>query len=275
MVEGRDFRLDLSSASQLGIKAVATNLADVVAMGAKPTAIVVALVVPESTKVSWLEEFAHGLQSGIDSLFPGCEVVGGDLASGDQVVIAVTAHGELEAEPVLRSGAKVGDQVVVAGTLGRAAAGLDLLLSPDKTLAAAYPEWVAIQLTPNPPLQTGLELAALATSMLDISDGLSTDAARIAKSSSVTLKLRSSALLGYEAVLELAAQSMTARGYAANERDWVLNGGEDHSFLATVPAGTKLPLGCKVIGEVITQTADAVLLDDEPLSPKGWDSVRS
>lgn len=275
MVQGRDFRLDLSSARQLGVKAVATNLADVVAMGAKPTAIVVALVVPESTKVSWLEEFAQGLQSGIDSLFPGCEVVGGDLAAGDQIVIAVTAHGELEADPVLRSGAKVGDQVVVAGTLGRAAAGLDLLLAPDPTLAAAYPEWVSIQLAPNPPLQTGLELAALASSMLDISDGLSTDAARIAKASGVTLKLRSSSLLGYEAVLELAAQSMTARGFSANERDWVLNGGEDHSFLATVPAGTKLPLGCKVIGEVVAQETSAVLLDDQPLSPKGWDSIRS
>jgi thiamine-monophosphate kinase len=142
-------------------------------------------------------------------------------------------------------------------------------------LAAAYPEWVAIQLAPNPPLQTGLDLAALATSMLDISDGLSTDAARIAKASGVTLKLRSSALLGYEAVLELAAQSMTARGFAANERDWVLNGGEDHSFLATVPEGTKLPIGCKVIGEVVAQTADPVLLDDQPLLARGWDSVRS
>lgn len=275
MVQGRDFRLNLSSATQLGVKAVATNLADVVAMGAKPTAMVVALVVPENTKVSWLEEFAQGLQSGIDSLFPGCEVVGGDLAAGDQVVIAVTAHGEVEAEPVLRSGARVGDQVVVAGTLGRAAAGLDLLLAPDPTLAAAYPEWVAIQLAPNPPLQTGLELAQIATAMLDVSDGLSTDAARIAKASGVTLKLRSSALLGYEAVLELAAQSMTARGFLANERDWVLNGGEDHSFLATVPKGSKLPLGCKVIGEVLAQTTDAVLLDEAPLIPKGWDSIRS
>ena len=275
MVQDRDFKLEFSTPYDLGFKAVGTNLADVVAMGALPTALVVAVVVPSYFKASWLVEFARGLQAGIDELSPGCEVVGGDLAAGEQLVIAVTAHGELETDPVLRSGAKVSDQVVVAGTLGRAACGLSLLLSPDPTLAAAYPDWVSTQLRPNPPLQTGLQLAKVASSMLDLSDGLSTDAARIAKASGVTLKLHSSALLGYEAVLELAAQSMTARGFSASERDWVLHGGEDHSFLATVPAGTKLPIGCKVIGEVIEKAESPVLLDGEPLIAKGWDSISS
>ncbi len=275
MVQDRDFKLEFSSAYDLGFKAVGTNLADVVAMGAEPTALVVAMVVPSDFKASWLSDFARGLQAGIDELAPGCEVVGGDLAAGEQLVIAVTAHGELNQEPVLRSGAQVSDQIVVAGTLGRAACGLSLLLSPDPTLAAAYPEWVSVQLRPIPPLRTGLELSKLATSMLDLSDGLSTDAARIAKASKVTLKLNSTSLLGYEAVLELAAQSMTARGFAAHERDWVLHGGEDHSFLATVPVGTKLPLGCKVIGEVIEPTEHGVLLDDQPLFARGWDSISS
>jgi thiamine-monophosphate kinase len=275
MVQDRDFRHEFSSGYDLGFKAVGSNLADVVAMGANPTALVVAMVVPTSFRASWLSEFARGLQAGIDELSPGCEVVGGDLAAGEQLVIAVTAHGELDQEPVLRSGAKVGDQVVVAGTLGRAACGLSLLMSPDPTLAAAYPEWVAIQLRPQPPLQIGLELSRIATSMLDLSDGLSSDAARIAKASSVSLKLSSSALLGYEAVLELAAQSMTARGFQANERDWVLHGGEDHSFLATVPPGMKLPLGCKVIGEVIDKSEHPVFLDEKPLVAKGWDSISS
>ena len=275
MVQDRDFKLEFSSGYDLGFKAVGTNLADVVAMGAVPTALVVAMVVPSNFKASWLAEFARGLQSGIDELFPGCEVVGGDLAAGDQLVLAVTAHGELEQDPVLRSGAKISDRVVVAGTLGRAACGLSLLLSPDPTLAAAYPEWVKTQLRPNPPLRTALELSKVASSMLDISDGLSTDAARIAKASGVTLKLSSSALIGYEAVLELAAQSMTARGLRADEKDWVLHGGEDHSFLATVPAGVKLPLGCKVIGEVVERTEHPVLLDGEPLIAKGWDSISS
>lgn len=275
MVQGRDFRLDFSSGYDLGFKAVATNLADVAAMGAKPTALVVAMVVTKDTTQAWLEDFARGLQSGIDALSPGAEIVGGDLARGNEIVIAVTAHGELVGEPVLRSGAQVGDVVALAGTLGRAACGLDLLLSPDETLAKAYDEWVDIQLRPNPPISLGAAVVGIATAMMDVSDGLSMDATRLAKASGVSLKLSAAALSGYEAVLELAAQSMQARGFEASERDWVLHGGEDHSLLATFPAGTSLPRGFKAIGEVVKQSAHPLYLDDQPLAAKGWDSVSS
>jgi thiamine-monophosphate kinase len=275
MVEGRDFRTDFSSGYDLGYKAVASNVADVAAMGAKPTALVVAVVVTTSTTVAWLEHFAAGLQAGIDNLAPGAEIVGGDIARGTEIVIAVTAHGELSAEPVLRSGAKPGDVVALAGTLGRAACGLDLLLSPDETLAKAYDEWVEVQLRPNPPIALGQLAAGIATAMMDVSDGLSTDATRLAKASGVSIKLSSGSLSGYEAVLELAAQSMVARGFVASERDWVLHGGEDHSLLATFPAGAVLPRGFKVIGEVIAQAAQPLYLDSEPLVAKGWDSVSS
>ena len=275
MVQGRDFRLDFSSGYDLGFKAVATNLADVAAMGAKPTALVVAMVVTKETTQAWLEDFARGLQSGIDTLSPGAEIVGGDLARGSEIVIAVTAHGELTGEPVLRSGAKVGDVVALAGTLGRAACGLELLLSPDATLAKAYDEWVAIQLCPNPPIALGTTVVGIANSMMDVSDGLSMDATRLAKASGVSLRLSAAALSGYEAVLELAAQSMQARGFEASEREWVLHGGEDHSLLATFPAGTTLPRGFKAIGEVVKQAAHPLYLDDQPLEAKGWDSVTS
>lgn len=275
MVEGRDFRTDFSSGFDLGWKAVASNFADVAAMGAKPSALVVALVISKTTTQTWLEEFARGLQSGIDNLAPGAEVVGGDLALGSEIVIAITAHGELVGEPVLRSGAKPGDRLALAGTLGRAACGLDLLLSPDSSLAKAYEEWVEIQLRPNPPIAIGGSLSGVATSMLDVSDGLSTDASRLAKASGVSIRLFGSALTGYEAVLELAAQSMRARGFDASERDWVLHGGEDHALLATFAEGTALPKGFKVIGEVIEPQANPLYLDDLPLIPKGWDSIRS
>lgn len=275
MVEGRDFRTDFSSGFDLGWKAVASNFADVAAMGAKPSALVVALVITKSTEQFWLEEFARGLQSAIDNLSPGAEVVGGDLALGSEIVIAVTAHGELTGEPVLRSGAKPGDRLALAGTLGRAACGLDLLLSPDPTLAKAYEEWVDIQLRPNPPISLGAGLSGMATAMLDVSDGLSLDAGRLAKASGVSIRLFGSALSGYEAVLELAAQSMRARGFEASERDWVLRGGEDHSLLATFPPETQLPRGFKVIGEVIEPSASPLYLDELPLAPMGWDSVRS
>lgn len=275
MVQNRDFRLDFSTGYDLGFKAVASNLADVVAMGAKPTALVVALVLPADTTQAWLEDFARGLQAGIDQLAPGAEIVGGDLAGGDSLVIAVTAHGELLGNPLLRSGAKAGDQLALAGTLGRAAAGLALLLSGDQPLANAYDEWVAVQLRPNPPLAVGLSAASLATSMMDVSDGLSLDASRLARASGVSIRLSGLALSGYEAVLEGAAQSMRARELEASERDWVLHGGEDHSLLATFPAGVKPPKGFKVIGEVIELSSASLYLDQAVLEPGGWDSIRS
>ena len=277
MVENHDFRTDLSSGFDLGFKAVASNIADVAAMGAKPVAMVVALVVTKDTKQSWLEDFARGLQAGIDELAPSCEIVGGDLASGTEIVIAVSAHGHLEGRaPVLRSGARVGDVVAIAGTLGRAACGLDLLIHSDGTLADSYPEWVDVQLRPRPPIRWAIGAAEQANSMLDVSDGLSLDAARIARASDVTLVLHSQKLQGHEAVLELAAQSLTSRGGAEySERNWVLHGGEDHSFLATFPQGVKLPEGFRAIGEVVEARESRVYLDGEILEPMGWDSVSS
>ena len=275
MVEGHDFRQDFSSGFDLGYKAIATNLADVAAMGAKPISVVVAMVIPKHTKQSWLEDFSRGMQAAIDALAPSCAVVGGDLAAGDSIVIAVTAHGDLEGgAPILRSGARPGDLVAVAGTLGRAACGLELLLHQDATLRAAYPEFINVQLQPNPVISLALEVSKFATAMLDVSDGLSLDAARLATASGVSIRLAPQALSGYEAVLELAAQSLSARQeVTVRERDWVLHGGEDHAFLFTCPKDTALPRGCKVIGEVIALETAAVYFGSEILESKGWDSI--
>ncbi len=277
MVEGHDFRTDFSSGYDLGFKAVASNVADVAAMGAKPIALVVAMVIPKQTKVSWLEDFARGLQAGCDELAPDCEIVGGDLASGDQIVIAVTAHGELAgANPVLRSTAKAGDIVALAGTLGRAACGLDLLLHEDKSLAKAYDEWVAIQLRPSPPIELGAQAASAASAMMDVSDSLALDCNRLANASEISIELDRSKLEGYAAVLELAALSMTARDdIPRNPMDWVLYGGEDHALLATFPPSAEIPRGFKAIGKVIERGDVAVLLSGEVLEPKGWDSISS
>ena len=275
MVENHDFRTEFSSGFDLGYKAIATNLADVVAMGAIPNAVVVAMVIPKTTKQTWLEDFARGMQEAIDYLAPSCAVVGGDLAAGDNIVIAVTAHGDLEGrKPVLRSGTRPGDLVVVAGTLGWAACGLELLMHQDPTLKAAYPEFVDIQLRPNPLIGLGLEVAKFATAMLDISDGLSLDAARLANASGVSIRLDPRALSGFEAVLELAAQSISARQVQMiSERDWVLHGGEDHSFLFTCAKDSFLPRGCKVIGEVVEVDKAPLYFGAEVLEAKGWDSI--
>ena len=271
MIEGHDFRHELSSGFDLGFKAVASNVADVYAMGAEPVALVVAIAVTEQTTISWFEDFARGLQAGLDELAPGAEIVGGDLGFGPLTMIAVAAHGDLQKRsPILRSGAQPGDQLAMCGTLGKAAAGLDLLLHPDATLSASYPELVSVQLRPTPPIETVKGGFESATAMLDVSDSLALDSSRLAGASGVKLVIEPNLLLGFEAVLEQAAQSLVSRGGDASPRDWVLFGGEDHGFLATFPDG-KVPKGFKVIGSV--QDGAGVFLGDAPLESRGWDSV--
>ncbi len=271
MIEGHDFRLDWSSGFDLGWKAVATNIADVAAMGAAPTALVVAVSAPATTEIAWLEAFADGLRAACEHLAPGCGVVGGDLAASAQIMISVAAHGSLEGRaPVLRSGAQVGDVVAVAGTLGRAAAGLALLESGNRDAIAAYDALVDAQRRPHPPIASGVEAAvAGATAMLDLSDGLAKDAARIAKASEVTIQLDRLQLQGFEAVLEEAARAIEAQ-----EFEWVIGGGEDHSLLATFPANVTIPRAFKPIGLVLPVGHAPVMLGANPMPEHGWDSVR-
>lgn len=270
MVEGHDFKLEWSSAYDLGWKAIATNVADVAAMGAVPTALVVSLIVPKTTEITWLESFADGLREACLALAPKASVVGGDLASGEQAVIAVTAHGDLERRnPVLRSGAKPGDILAVAGTLGRAACGLDLLRG-DPNARGAYDDWVNVQLRPMPPIAAGVEAAeAGATAMLDVSDGLAKDASRIAKLSEVTIEIDRQALQGFEAVLEGAAQAL-----GVEPLPWVLHGGEDHALLATFPDGVKIPKAFKAIGRVLPKAPHSLEMGGQTLPVIGWDSVQ-
>lgn len=265
MIEGHDFRLDWSTGFDLGWKAVATNVSDVAAMGARPTSLVVAIAVPGSTPITFLEDFADGLKAACEQLAPGCGVVGGDLAAADQVFISVTAHGDLEGrEPILRSGAKPGDVLAVAGTLGRAAAGLSLLFSGDADAISAYDALVDVQKRPEPPIAAGVGLNA--TSMLDVSDGLAKDAARIAKASGVKLVINSRDLQGFEAMLDDVAMRLGVQA-----RDWVLGGGEDHSLLATFGPDVEIPRAFKPIG--IVAEGSGVYLDDVQLDEAGWDSI--
>jgi len=263
LVHGPDFRLAWSSAFQLGWKSAAVNLSDVAAMGARPTALVVALVAPAATPVRWLEEFADGLREACAALAPGCGVVGGDLSVSEQLTVAVTAFGELEGRaPVLRSGARPGDVVAVCGELGLAARGLELLFArgvdaagvPDAAAAAALrPEFadaLDAQLAPRPPIAAGVAAAlAGATAMMDVSDGLALDARRMAEASGVVLDL------------DAAAVGSTL----------ALTGGEDHAMLATFPAGAALPSGFRAIGRVLAGAAE-LRVDGRVFARRGgWD----
>src|SRR3984957_12043153 len=126
LLEGRHFRRDWSSAHDIGVKAAARSLADIAAMGAVNTALLVALAAPGTLPASWPVELADGLAA--EASRAGAGIVGGDTARADSVVLSVTALGDLAGrQPVLRSGARPGDVIAVAGSLGPAAAGLRVL----------------------------------------------------------------------------------------------------------------------------------------------------
>ena len=271
MIEGTDFRRDWHDPEALGWKLAATNLSDVWAMGATPTALTVALACPDSLGLEAVRGIARGLASACAELAPGCAVVGGDLSLSPVMVVSVTALGDLDGRPpVQRSGAQPGDQLVYAGELGSSGWGLALLrqASGDGTLSldaldrlkAEHPDALRAHLTPRPPGEAAARAAArLATAMLDVSDGLTLDAARIAEASGVSVDLARDLLTELAPAVPLAA---------------VLGGGEDHGLLATLPAHATPPPGFHRIGTVHRPPMDgspSVALDGEPLAPAGWD----
>jgi thiamine-monophosphate kinase len=263
LVEGRHFRRDWSTAHEVGRKAAAQNLADIVAMGARPTALLVGLGAPADLPTAWATGLADGLAEECATV--GAAVVGGDLVRSENIVVSVTALGDLEGrEPVTRSGARPGDVVALAGRLGWAAAGLAVLgrgFRSPRVLADAHR-------VPAPPYAAG-RAAALggASAMLDVSDGLVQDAGHLAAASGVVVSLETARLVVDAPVSEAAA------AFSADPLVWVLTGGDDHALLATFPAGSALPEGFVAIGVVLAPasgggTADGrspgVLVDGEP-----------
>lgn len=266
LVHGPDFRLAWSSGYDLGWKAAAVNLADIAAMGARPTALLVALAVPRDMRLSFVQQLSDGFREACAALAPGCAVVGGDLTVSDRLMIAVTALGDLEGRgAVTRSGAREGDVVAVAGELGLAAHGLSVLFGrfrdgdkpvPIDTAVLQAGERAALsaQLRPSPPIGLGpVAAVAGATAMMDISDGLAIDAGRLATASEVTIDLVRDAL--------------------GDNPERALGGGEDHALLATFGPDA-LPPGFRVIGAVRARGADALLCDGAPIDNVGWDPYR-
>ncbi len=252
LVENRHFRRDWSSAADVGWRAAMQNLADIAAMGARPTALVVGLVLPADLPVRWVTGFARGMAAACAP--SGVAVVGGDLSAGDEVVVAVAVHGDLDGRsPVLRSGAHPGDVLALAGAQGRSAAGMALLQAGHPR---AHLDLVDSYRRPRPPLAAGPAAGdAGATAMLDVSDGLLLDAGRLAHASGVVLDL----LAPVEAFrADLAVLDGAARLLDVNPLDWVLAGGEDHGLLATFPGGADLPEPFRVIGHVQAATGPEV-----------------
>jgi thiamine-monophosphate kinase len=289
LVEGRHFRRDWSSAFDVGCKAAAQNLADVAAMGASPTALLVGFATPGDLPVAWAEDLARGIAEECERA--GAHVAGGDVSSADSIMIAITALGDLGGrEPVTRGGARFGDRLAVAGRLGRSAAGLALLeagragseraeaeragserAEAERARAGdpAEPGWLADLLAshrrPRPPYPCGPEAADRgATSMIDISDGLLADLNHVADASRVLIDV-DSARLPADPVLQTAAEAL-----GADWLRWMLTGGEDHALAATFPPGTGLPGHWSVIGTV--REGHGVMVDSRLAEGRGgWD----
>jgi thiamine-monophosphate kinase len=263
LVEGRHFRRDWSTGVDVGHRAAGANLADIAAMGAVPTALVVALCAPAALDVRWAEDLADGL--GAEAAKTGASVVGGDMSSSPTLMLSVTALGDLHGvAPVLRSGARPGDVVAMAGRLGYAAAGYTVLsrgFRTPKLLVEAYRR-------PEIPYAAGPEAARRgATSMIDISDGLIADLGHVATASRVAIDLD-------KAAFDVPAQMRdAAQALGTDPFQWVLGGGEDHALVATFPEGTTLPDGFTPIGRVVD--GSGVTVDGKPhKGPAGWDHFR-
>ena len=238
LTQGVHFRLDWSEAKDIGRKAAAQNLADIFAMGARPTALLVGLALPPETPVAWVMGLADGLSA--EAAEVGVTVVGGDIVRSSSIVISVTALGELgTAKAILRSGAKPGNVLAIAGRLGFAQAGL-LMLSrgfrSPRVLVGAHR-------VPEPPYELA-KLATHATSMIDISDGLVSDLGHIAQASKVKINIESNKFQIPEA---LAAAASAFNGDAM---EWILSGGEDHAFAATFKTALDVPSGWTIIGQL-------------------------
>lgn len=300
LVEGVHFRRDWMSLEQIGRRAAAQNAADIAAMGASAHSAVAAVTIPKNMGKTEINALAAGLATGLESY--GYSLVGGDLSSGPCLQVAVTVIGDLEGRPpLLRCNARAGDLIYFAGNLGKSAAGLALLerfQSPQEAIAApTLPtelralaiEALSCYQVPQVPADLASKLAdAGAHALMDVSDGLSRDGAKIAAASGVVLNLSRSHLEAYAQRLAGLADFL-----GANSWDWVFGGGEDHGLLCSASAGFAVP-GFTAIGEVLPAKADKyadnrtggrentdqdlanslnpyLLVDGSPYDQQGWD----
>lgn len=284
-VEGVHFLREKIRPYQLGRKAVAINVSDIAAMGGVPRYLLVSLVLPKETEV----EFVDGLYEGMreECARWGAEIVGGNMAhSPGGVIVDLFLLGEAEPEHLLRrSGARVGDRVLVTGTLGDSAAGLALLTHPEIECPDVHREFVLRRhLTPTPRLWEGRAAArsGLATAAIDVSDGLASDVGHICEASGVGVRLWE------EAIPISDAARAVAGAVGVDPLEWALFGGEDYELLLAAPADRAEDLArwiqeetgtpVSIIGEIVPPDEGMVLVRGDgstlPLRKGGWDHFR-
>ena len=238
LVEGRHFFADVDPAA-LGHKALAVNLSDLAACGAKPLAFTLALALPKIDE-PWLAGFSRGLLALADR--HGCELVGGDTTQGP-LTICITVFGEVpvaggRSQALLRSGALVGDDVYVSGTLGDARLALDALRG-QITLSASVLQQARLRLEqPTPRVALGLALRGVASAAIDVSDGLLGDLQHVLRASGVGAVIDTSiaiSLIAASAHIDWAGGLFDAK----KQLQYVLSGGDDYELAFTAPAAAR------------------------------------
>jgi thiamine-monophosphate kinase len=238
LVEGRHFFADVDPAA-LGHKALAVNLSDLAACGAKPLAFTLALALPRVDE-SWLGGFSRGLFALAD--LHGCELVGGDTTQGP-LNICITVFGEVpvtngRSQALLRSGAQAGDDIYVSGTLGDARLGLDAIRG-DIELPSAMFQLVRERLErPAPRVALGQALRGVATAAIDVSDGLLGDLQHVLDASALGAVIDTSIAINLVAA---CADITWASGlFDAKKRlEYVLAGGDDYELVFTAPVAAR------------------------------------
>lgn len=255
LAEGVHFRRDWSSFADIGWKAVAQNVADIYAMGGRPTEAVWSVGLGADWTPKDFRDLAKGAVAACEHF--GCRLVGGDTVrtkAGGFVSLALT--GALVGTPWLRSGAKAGDRLVLAGSLGLSAAGL-ALLHAGVTSKTRIP--TQRHRRPEPPraaFQRLLGLGSRVHAAIDISDGLSSECHHLALASGLAVHLDNARLPRHPS-LAVAARALGAPGERID--DWILNGGEEHSLLLALDRRAAIPEDCREIGHFTD--GDGVTLD--------------
>lgn len=230
LVEGRHF-LSTVEPSRLGHKALAVNLSDLAACGARPLAFTLALSLPRA-EPDWLELFSRGLFGLADA--HDCELVGGDTTRGP-LNICITVFGEVpHGQALLRSGARAGDDLYVSGTLGDARLALEVFRGALSVPAGVFDAARKRMEEPTPRSELGQALRGIASSAIDISDGLLGDLRHILRQSGVGACIETAAVTG----LLACTRSLGLGGFtpdAEQQLEWVLAGGDDYELAFTAP----------------------------------------
>ena len=257
LVAGVHFLPEEATPRQIGHKAIARGLSDIAAMAGEAVAVVVALAAPKNTPSEYLRELFTGMKTAADAL--DVSIIGGDIATGDlPLTLTVTAFGTgTEGYIALRSGARTGDQIMVTGELGGSLLGKHLSFLPRLDEAIWLREAVSLH------------------AMIDISDGLSTDAAHISEESGVAIELRAEAIPLSDAARRMAGQS------GRTTLEHALHDGEDYKLLFAISPEdaqalmqrSDIPVPVTCIGEAVS--GSGVWIRDEggrrrPLESGGW-----